>query len=189
MQMHLNVDIRQGSALKGTFGPTNELLEIIVIRSCTTSTASLKPTRTCSWSSYTQIPADELPSTGPSSQWLELPGPVGELSPLAPLPDLGKFLAFLAHPVGKLQKAGTGVVDGVPVIWLGSTRGGAVAVAEHGATFPLEVVGPGGSDPMTFTSWNKPVKIEEPQGAIKPSGPEPPAGGLPFPGSPSSVPW
>lgn len=189
MQMHLNVVVRQGTALKGTFGPSTELLDIVVIRSCTTSTSSLKPTRTCSWSVYTQIPADELPSPGPSAQWLELPAPAAQLSPLAPLPDLGKFFSFLAHPIGKLHKAGTGVVDGVPVIWLGSTRGGAVAVAEHGTPFPVEVVGPGGSNPMTFTRWNKPVKIEEPKGAIKPSGPGLPTAGLPFPGSQSSVPW
>jgi hypothetical protein len=187
--MRLNVDVRQDSALKGTFGPSTELLDIIVIRSCTTSTSSLKPTRTCSWGVYTQIPADELGSTGLPAQWLELPGPAGQLSPLAPLPDLGKFFAFLAHPTGKLRKEGTGAVDGVPVIWLGSSSGGSVAVAEHGTPFPVELAGPGGSDPMTFTGWNKPVTIEEPQGAIEPSATEPSAGGLPFPGSPSAVPW
>jgi hypothetical protein len=185
-QLQLNVDIRQGSALKGTFGPSGELLDIVVIRSCTTSTTSIKPTRTCSWSVYEQAPSDELP-TGLPAQWLELPGPLGQLSPLAPLPDLGEFFAFLAHPTGTLHKAGTGVVDGVPVIWLGSTKGAALAVAEHGKPFPVELVGPGGSSPLTFTKWNKPVRIEEPQGAIQPSGPEPLTG--PYPGSSSAVPW
>ena len=189
LQMQLNVDIRQGSALKGTFGPSGQLLDTVVIRSCTTSTASLKPTRTCSLSVYTQIPSDELPSPGFQAPWLELPTPLGQLSPLAPLLDLGKFLTFLAHPSGTLHKSGTGVVDGLPVIWLGSSRGAALAVAEHGTPFPVELVGPGGSDPMTFTGWNRPVRIEEPKGAIKPSGPEPPTGGLPFPGSTSAVPW
>jgi hypothetical protein len=33
------------------------------------------------------------------------------------------------------------------------------------------------------------VKIEEPQGAVKPSGPAPPTGGLPLPESQSVVPW
>lgn len=47
-----------------------------------------------------RIPSDELPSTGLPAQWLELPGSAGHVSPLAPLPDLRKFFAFLAHPAG-----------------------------------------------------------------------------------------
>lgn len=71
LQLQLNVDVRQASALKGTFGPSGELLDMIAIRSCTTSTTSLKPTRTCSWSVYTQIPSDELPSPGLPAPWFE----------------------------------------------------------------------------------------------------------------------
>lgn len=103
-----------------------------------------------------------------AGRWLETPG-TGNYAGILKLGNLTDLFnqTFATH--GKLVKSAEKMVDGVEAIGLiDTTQGGTLYVAATGKPYPLEITNSskksGGT--LTFTDFNKSLKITAPPGAI-----------------------
>ena len=101
-------------------------------------------------------------------KWLKAPANSGELASLAELTDLSKLIDTALAGHGKVEKGGTGTVEGrKAVILKDTTNGGSLYVAATGKPYPLEIA-KGGSESgrVVFNRWDQPVTLTAPSGAI-----------------------
>lgn len=76
--------------------------------------------------------------------------------------------AFLS-PSGDISVAGTGEVNGTPVVFLEAATGdGKLAIQTVGEPYPVQVAGDGadGSGEITFSNWNAPVDVTAPTDVV-----------------------
>ena len=101
-------------------------------------------------------------------KWLYASATKGPLASFAPLTDMQTFFHTLLTSHGTLAKGAEATVAGQKAIAIeDSSKGGTLYVATTGKPLPVEIQSPkpkGGT--VTFTDWNKSVKIAAPAGAI-----------------------
>ena len=152
-QLGVNLNIRQGNAVAGSLTLQGNAVDMVVIGSEVYFSASGAYYESQGESASV---ANEL-----NDRWVKLPK--SEVKDFAQFEHLGQLLGSLDHPTGTLSKAGTSTVAGMAAVLVKSTKGGVVAVANHGTPFPLQLLaGTAGSGSLTFSGWNKPVTIKKP---------------------------
>ena len=76
--------------------------------------------------------------------------------------------AFLS-PSGDISVAGTGEVNGTPVVFLDSSDGtGTLAIQTVGEPYPIQIKGSdkSSSGQVDFTNWNAPVNVTAPTDVV-----------------------
>jgi hypothetical protein len=101
-------------------------------------------------------------------KWIKAPENSGNFASFASVTDLRALLDSTLASHGKLENAGTRVLDGHSVVALRDVSSGeTLYVASTGAPYPIEVVKDGGSGGrIVFDRWNKPVTLTAPANAI-----------------------
>jgi hypothetical protein len=156
-QLGVNLNIRQGNAVAGSLTLQGDAVDMVVIGSEVYFSASGAYYESQGESASV---ANEL-----NDKWVKLPK--SEAKDFGQFEHLGQLLGSLEHPTGTLSKAGTSTVAGMAAVLVQSSKGGVVAVANHGTPFPLQLLaGSAGSGSLTFSGWNKPVTIKKPPSFI-----------------------
>jgi hypothetical protein len=156
-QLGVNLNIRQGNAVAGSLTLQGNPIDMVVIGSEVYFSASGAYYESQGESATV---ANEL-----NDKWVKLP--TSEAKDFAQFEHLGQLLDSLNHPTGTLSKAGTSTVAGMAAVLVRSSKGGMVAVANHGTPFPLQLLaGTAGSGSLTFSGWNKPITIKKPASFI-----------------------
>ncbi len=105
-----------------------------------------------------------------ANRWLKAHGTTGPLAPLANFASLNTLLgnALAKAKAANLKKGATSTVGGTSVIAVTDTsKQGTLFVATSGTAYPVELKAPnGGSGAIHFGSWNSPVTLTPPKGAL-----------------------
>jgi hypothetical protein len=101
-------------------------------------------------------------------RWLKAPANSAEFASLAGLTEMQALLGTLLRSHGKLEPAGTALIDGQKTVGVrDGARGGTLYVATSGNPFPVAVVeGGAGGGRVVFDRWNQPVSIAAPPDAV-----------------------
>lgn len=151
----INLVIRQNKAFSGSLTIQGDPLKAVVIGPTAYVSAS---------SAYYESQGESASEANLlSGKWLKLSTKDSQNYVL--FEHLNQLLSSLAHPTGTLSKAGTTTVGGKAAVLVKSSGGATVAVATHGAPFPLEILA-AGNGTLRFTGWNKPVTIKKPASFI-----------------------
>lgn len=155
LQVEINLAIRQNTALAGSLSIQGNPISVVVIgsRAYTSASAAFYESQGESASVASQL----------SGKWLKLSAK--DSDGYVSFEHLNQLLDALAHPQGTLSKSGTTTIGGMAAVVVKSSDGPTVAVATHGTPFPLQLVAAGNGS-LTFTGWNKPVRIKNPSSYI-----------------------
>jgi hypothetical protein len=101
-------------------------------------------------------------------KWLKAPSSDPEFAPLASLTNLRGLVEKTLGSHGRLTKGSLTTLSGRKAIAVtDATKGGTLYVATEGPPYPIAIVQRGASGGrITFASWNQPVTILAPSGAI-----------------------
>jgi hypothetical protein len=102
-------------------------------------------------------------------RWVKVPASMATSSSYASffaLTDLHTLTGSLLAPTGPVTTAGQGTVQGTKVIYLADGTKGKLAVSLQGKPYPLQVTPAKGSSGQVSFSWDAPVSVSAPAGAV-----------------------
>ena len=102
-------------------------------------------------------------------RWVKVPASMATGSSYAgffELTDLRTLTASLLSPTGPVTTAGQGTIQGTKVIYLADGTKGKLAVSLQGKPYPLQVTPAKGSTGQVSFSWDAPVTVSAPAGAV-----------------------
>jgi hypothetical protein len=102
-------------------------------------------------------------------KWLKASIVSGRFASLAPLTSISVLFDKVASNHGKLANDGGKTFDGQKVVEIRDTSDNSkLYVAATGKAYPVAIVGgkKGQSGTITFSDWNKPLKVSAPNGAL-----------------------
>jgi hypothetical protein len=102
-------------------------------------------------------------------KWLKASIVSGRFASLAPLTNIGVLFDKVGSNHGRLANDGAKTFDGQKVVEIRDTSDNSkLYVAATGKAYPVAIVGgkKGQSGTITFSDWNKPLKVSAPKGAL-----------------------